>query len=297
MSHAINHVLILGCGYVGQHVAVRLLEQGVQVTATTRSEMRASELAAKGIHALSVASVGAIPQAVLQACDAVLDSIPLMRSGDTALAPQCAWLPVLTPLLKHIRWAGYLSATSVYGDAGGAWVGETHICAPTSARGQARLEGEQCWLSSGLPAEVFRIAGIYGPGRNILPRLMAGGYQAVRWRPEHYSSRIHVADIVEAVLASMCRPRAGRIVNLADDCPLSHADYVCELAAMIGAPKPLILTPEEGEQRLSSAALDFFRDNKRISNHLLHQELLPELQYPSFREAVPELLAEYRSGM
>lgn len=146
-------------------------------------------------------------------------------------------------------------------------------------------------MKSGLPAEVFRIAGIYGPERNILPRLMAGNYRAVKWDPPHYSSRIHVDDIVAAIVAAMVHPRAGRIVNLSDDLPLPHEEYVQELAAMIGAPEPLILSPEEGAAQMPPAALDFFRDNKRVSNRLMHEELLSQLHYPNFRSAVQELRA------
>ncbi|MDQ7012202.1 MAG: SDR family NAD(P)-dependent oxidoreductase, partial [Mariprofundaceae bacterium] len=186
--------------------------------------------------------------------------------------------------------AGYLSTTGVYGDAGGAWVDETWECRPTSQRGIERLKAERAWLDSGLPVEIFRLAGIYGPERNIIGKLRAGGYKAVRWQPPHFSGRIHVDDIIAALMAAMRRPRPGRIVNVADDEPLPHERYVSELAAMVGAPAPILLTPEEGRRELSAAVLDFFSDNKRIANRLLHRELLPSLKYPNFRTAVPELL-------
>ena len=226
----------------------------------------------------------------------MLDSIPLERMPDGLRAGQPRWLPALAQRLGHVRWAGYLSTTGVYGDADGAWVNESWPCRPTSQRGTERLRAEQAWLDSGLPAEVFRLAGIYGPGRNMIPRLLAGGYRAVQWEPPHYSGRVHVTDIVAAIMAAMVRPRPGRIVNVADDTPLPHADYVVELAAMIGAPPPVLLTPEEGERELPAAALDFFRDNKRVSNRLLHAELLPALRYPAFRDAVSSLLSEVQEA-
>lgn len=290
MDNKIEQLLILGCGYVGERLGAACIEQGMRVIGTTRSMARTDALATEGIEPVVVESPAELSNDLLRQCDAVLDSIPLVRNESGMHAPQVGWLPRITPQLSHIRWAGYLSTTGVYGDAGGAWVDEAFDCKPTSERGRQRLKAEAAWLHSGLPAEAFRIAGIYGPGRNIIPKLMAGGYRAVRWQPPHWSSRIHVADIVAALMAAMQKPMPGRIVNLADDGPLPHADYVMELAHMIGAPEPVLMAPDEGERELSAAALTFFRDNKRVSNRRLHAELLPELRYPSFRDAVPELL-------
>jgi nucleoside-diphosphate-sugar epimerase len=282
----IKCLMILGCGYVGEKLAKTCMAKGMKVTGTTRSEARAEELRALGVDAVVVESPEFLPDALLQQCDAVLDSIPLTRDASGMRAPQLEWLPKIDPKLPNIQWAGYLSTTGVYGDADGAWVDESFPCNPSSERGSERLAAEQAWLSSGLPAEVFRLAGIYGPERSIVSRLRAGGYKAVRWQPEHWSNRIHVDDIVAALVAAMHAPRRARICNISDDEPLSHADYVIEMAQLVGAPPPQILTPEAGEKELSPAMLDFFRDNKRVSNRLLHKELLPKLKYPSFRDAV-----------
>ncbi len=283
MNRVIQHLLILGCGYVGEKLAQACLANGMRVIATTRSKERQAELKKTGIEAVLAASPTDLPDELLASVDAVLDSIPLNRDEAGMHAPQPRWLPVLAAKLSKLHWSGYLSSTGVYGDAGGAWVDESWSCNPASARGLERLKAEAAWLDSGLPAEVFRLAGIYGPERNLLERLKAGGYKVVQWQPPHYSSRIHVDDIVAALLAAMHRPRAGRIVNLADDLPLPHVDYVMELAQMIGAPEPALLSEQEGKQQLSLMALAFFRDNKRVCNRLLHQELLPELKYPDFR--------------
>jgi nucleoside-diphosphate-sugar epimerase len=285
-----NRLLILGCGYVGERLAVAAIEQGMRVTGTTRRSERATALRALGLEAAVTDSPADLPDAVLKQCDAVIDSIPLATDAAGMQAPQRRWLPAIAPKLSHVRWAGYLSTTGVYGDAGGAWVDETWPCQPTSGRGIGRLEAETAWLDVGLPAEVFRLAGIYGPGHNIIARLKEGGYKAARWQPPHWSSRIHVDDIVAALLAAMRHPRPGRIVNLADDEPLPHADYVTELARLVGAPPPVILDAAEAERELSPAALAFFRDNKRVCNALLHRELLPALKYPSFRQAVDALV-------
>jgi len=287
-----THLLILGCGYVGERLAKACLAEGMKVTGTTRSQERADELQAIGINVVVVDSLASLSDELLSQCDAILDSIPLTRDESGMHASQLEWLPGIAPKLTGLKWAGYLSTTGVYGDADGAWVDESWSCNPSSPRGSERLKAENSWLNSGLPAEVFRIAGIYGPGRNILSRLKAGGYQAVQWEPPHYSSRIHIDDIVDALMAAIGKPKAGRIVNLADDEPLPHADYVVEVANMIGAPAPEILTPEAGERELSSAMLDFFRDNKKVSNRLLHVELLETLNYPNFRDGIKALISE-----
>jgi len=285
----IQHILILGCGYVGEKLAQACLAQGMRVSASTRNQERAAELQRLGIETFVVELPSDLPDSTLTNVNAILDSIPLTRDEAGMHALQPHWLPELAAKLTSVRWAGYLSTTGVYGDASGAWVDESYACNPSSPRGSERLNAEAAWLQSGLPAEVFRLAGIYGPERNILGRLKAGGYKAVQWQPPHYSSRIHVDDIVAALMAAMRKPKPGRIVNLADDLPLSHADYVMQLAQMIGAPKPEILTEEEGQAQLSPAMLDFFRDNKRVSNRLLHRDLLPELKYPNFRAGLHRL--------
>ncbi len=283
MGRLPDNILIFGCGYVGSKLAQRCLALGMRVIGVTRSSERRAALNDLGIEAVVADSPANLPADLLAEVEAVVDSIPLARDGARMHAPQLDWLPELAPKLSSVIWSGYLSSTGVYGDADGAWVDETWPCKAGSARGAGRLQAELAWLQSGLPAEVFRLAGIYGPERNILARLKAGGYQAVAWQPPHYSSRIHVDDIVAALLAAMRQPKAGRIVNLADDLPMPHAEYVLEVARLIGAPVPEILSEQEGEQRLSPAVLSFFRDNKRVSNRLLHRQLLPELRYPDFR--------------
>jgi len=285
------HLLILGCGYVGSHLARACLAEGMTVTGSTRSQAHATELRRAGIHAIVAASPLDIPDTQWAKTTHLIDSIPLTKQGDTMSASQTEWLPSITPKLTALAWAGYLSTTGVYGDAGGAWVDETYPCRPSSVRGKQRLRAEQAWLNSGLPIELFRLAGIYGPERNLIERLQAGGYQAIKWQPDHYASRIHVDDIVATLLAAMHSPKAGRILNVADDLPLPHSDYVQQLAAQLGAPAPIILTPEEGEQQLSPTVRSFFSDNKRISNQRLHDELRKTLTYPTFKQGIAALLA------
>ncbi|MDQ6991427.1 MAG: SDR family oxidoreductase [Mariprofundaceae bacterium] len=288
-----KQLLILGCGYVGEKIARALLLKkpaNTHVIGFTRSHEHAKALQAVGISTIVAETPLAISPDVLSSTTHLIDSIPLTRHGMSMTASQVDVVPQLVPQLSSLQWVGYLSTTGVYGDAQGAWVNENTPCQPHSERGKERLLAEQAWLTSGLPAEVFRLAGIYGPERNIFPRLMAGNYKAVAWQPEHDASRIHVDDIVRALETAMYQPRAGRILNVADDLPFSHHHYVQEVAAMIGAPEPIILTPEEGKEQLTATALSFFSDNKRISNQRLHDELLETLRYPSFRQGISSIL-------
>ncbi|MDQ6969179.1 MAG: NAD-dependent epimerase/dehydratase family protein [Mariprofundus sp.] len=286
----IKRILILGCGYVGQKLAKACMADGMQVIASSRNAEHAKALELQGIEAHVTASPLDLPDALLLSVDAVLDSIPLNRNEQGMHASQLQWLPELATRLSNVQWAAYLSTTGVYGDAEGAWVNESWPCQATSARGTERLLAEKAWLDTALPAEIFRLAGIYGPERNMIERLKAGVYQTVAWNPPHYSSRIHIDDIVAALLAAMQQAQAGRIMNLADDLPLPHAEYVCALAEIIGAPAPEILTEQQGELQLSPTALDFFRDNKRVSNALLHEQLLPQLKFPDFKHGIADII-------
>jgi len=285
-----NCLLILGCGYVGTKLAAACLKLGIQVKATTRNTAAVSGLQALGADVVYNDTPSDLPTQWLQLCEAVLDSIPLSyHDKRIPQQSQSLWLAPLLTKLPNMTWAGYLSATSVYPDSQGAWVDETTPPNTNSLRGKERIMAEQAWLKHVKHAEVFRLAGIYGNDRNILGKIQAGNYTTVAWQPQHYSNRIHVDDIVSALIAAMRAPSPQRIVNLSDDAPCSHADYACQLAAFIQAPQPIILSPKQAETQLSASFLDFFRDNKRISNRKMHQELLSDLRYPSFKAALQSL--------
>lgn len=290
MNKPIKTLLILGCGYVGSKLAMTALSQGISIKATVRNQETVKTLQQQGIDAVVNDNPAVLDNTWLKSCDAVLDSIPLSYDEDKkTFETQSSWVKSFVEKLPALKWVGYLSATSVYADSGGVWIDETSTNFSSSPRGVQRLKAEQAWFTSNAPAEIFRLAGIYGDERNIISKLKAGHYKTVAWQPAHYSNRIHVDDIVSALMAALLKPQTNRIINLSDDAPCSHKDYVCSLAEMIGAPPPIMLTPEQAEKEMSAAYLGFFRDNKRISNHKLHQTLLPTLKYPSFRDAVSNL--------
>lgn len=285
-----SSLLILGCGYVGSNLAAQSIKLGIKVKAVVRKAAAAQALSQQGIQAICADTPASLSPQWLADIEAVVDSIPLDKNSlGQSCQTQTDWLPTLLNHIPRLRWAGYLSSTSVYANSDGAWIDESNTNLSNSPRGSRRYVAEQAWLSTLPQAEVFRLAGIYGDQRNILGRLKQGEYQAVRWQPEHFSNRIHVDDIVAALLQAMQKPKAQRIINLADDLPYPHADYALELAALVGAPPPTILNPQQAQEQLSAQYLSFFSDNKRIANQKLHQELLPKLKYPSFREAAAGL--------
>jgi nucleoside-diphosphate-sugar epimerase len=210
-----------GLGYTARHLAAHLRARGWEIAGTCRDPREAERLRARGIaaHVFTRACPLAEPEAALKGTTHLLSSVPPDAEGDPVLDCHGADLATCAPA---IRWAGYLSATGIYGDRGGAWVDEETEPAPTTERGRRRLLAERGWCAlwrdHGLPVHLFRLAGIYGPRRNPLDAVRAGTARRVI-KPGQVFSRIHVADIVAALLASMARPHPGRAYNVCDDLP------------------------------------------------------------------------------
>lgn len=286
------NLLVLGMGYS----AAEFVRQGearfASVAATVRGEAKAEALRAKGVEAI-VHGGGEPPPALLAAlarADALLMSIPAEEGGDPAL-------PALGPAIAaapRLGWIGYLSTVGVYGDHQGAWVDEGSALKATSPRGLNRIAAERGWLelgqASGKPVRIFRLAGIYGPGRNQLAALRQGTARRVV-KPGQLFSRIHVEDIAGACLASLARPEAGPIFNVADDEPAPPQDVIAYAASLLGLPAP----PEEPFEtaQMSPMARSFYLDSRRVSNAALRQGgghgLGFALRHPTYREGLKAL--------
>lgn len=189
--------------------------------------------------------------------------------------------------LPNLEWVGYLSTTGVYGDRNGGWVDENSEIRPTSRRGSRRVRAEEQWYSLfehyGLPLHIFRLSGIYGPGRSALDSVRAGVARRID-KPGQAFNRIHVEDIVQVLMASFAKPRPGGIYNLADDDPEPSHEvirYACELLDII---PPRLIPYDEAD--MAPIARSFYQDNKRIKNDLIKQELGVQLKYPNFREGL-----------
>lgn len=281
-------LFVFGYGFSARALARRLRPQGWEVAATHRKPEAGAALAAEGVTALPLADRDAIAEA-LAGTQALLVTAPPGPDG-------CPALPVLVPAMARSGafpdWTGYLSTTGVYGDRRGGWVFETSRLAAQSVEGARRVAAERDWLEvgrgMGLTVTVFRLPGIYGPGRSALDRLRAGQARRIA-APGQVFSRIHVDDLAAGLEASMAAPRAGGIYNLCDDEPAPNPDVVAYAARLLGLPVP----PEIplAEAGLGPQAMRFYAESKRVSNARAKAELGWRPTYPTYREGLQAILA------
>ena len=278
-----------GLGYSALAVARKLQAEGWEIAGTCRSAEKQAALAAEGIAAFRFDRDRPLadPPAALGGATHLLSAVPPDAAGDPVLDRHGGDLARVPSLL----WAGYLSTTGVYGDRGGGWVDESSQLRPTGERGRRRVAAEAGWLALGrqgrLPIHIFRLAGIYGPGRSALDAVRRGEAKRIE-KPGQVFSRIHVEDIAAALAASMARPHPGAVYNLCDDDPAPPHEVVTYACALLGvAPPPLV---PFAEAELSAMARSFYDDNKRVDNTRLKLELGVTLKYPSYREGLAALL-------
>lgn len=274
---------LFGLGFSGRVIARRLAERGWQVAGTTRSG-EAVDLPGITVHPFD--RDHPLPAAALDGVTHVLSSVPPDTLGDPVL-------DLMGPALAglDLAWAGYLSTTGIYGDHGGGWVDEDTPPAPTLDRSRRRAQAEAQWLASGLPVHVFRLAGIYGPGRSALDNVRDGTARSID-KPGQVFSRIHVEDIAQTVLASIDRPRPGAIYNVCDDDPAPPQEVVAYACSLLGRPVPPVVAWDEAKATLSPMALSFYADNKRVRNDRMKTELGVRLKYPSYREGLQAIARE-----
>ncbi len=274
-----NTLLSIGHGYSAQALARRLLPQGWQIIGTTRTEAGAEALRATGVQALvwpGADLTAALAQAThLLTSVAPGDSDPVLQ----AIGPQIA--------ASKLQWMGYLSTTAVYGHHNGDWVDETTPLAPTTARGAARVQAEADWTALGLPLHIFRLAGIYGPGRGPFEKVRDGTARRIHKAGQVFS-RIHVDDIANVLHAALLRPHPG-IYNVCDDDPASPEDILGLAAELLGLPPPPIVPYEKAD--MTPMARSFYAENKRVRNDRIKAVLGVKLEYPTYREGLAAILA------
>lgn len=275
-----RRLFCFGLGYSARVLARRLLAEGWSVAGTTRSGGAAPPEPGVTLYPFERGRPLADPGAALAGVTHLLSSVPPDPAGDPVLDVHAEALARLAPGLV---WAGYLSTTGVYGDTGGAWVDESAPLRPTGPRQARRVEAERRWLSLGLPIHLFRLAGIYGPGRSALDQARAGTARRID-RAGQVFSRIHVDDIATVVLASMARPRPGAIYNVCDDCPAPAHEVVAHACARLGMAAPPLIPYDEAA--LSPMAASFWRDNRRVSNNRIKTELGVILRHPNYRSGL-----------
>ena len=275
-------LLSIGHGYSAQALARVLLPQGWRVIATTRDPARAAALTGAGVEGVVWPEEGLAPH--LARASHVLSSVPPGPAGDPVIAAEGGALRAA----RHLAWVGYLSTTAVYGDHAGGWVDEDTPPAPASARGAARVAAEAAWAGLGLPLHVFRLAGIYGPGRSPIERVRAGEARRIV-KPGQVFSRIHVDDVAQALAASMARPGPGAVWNLCDDEPAPPQDVIAHAAELLGVPPP----PEElfATAELGPMARSFYGESKRVRNDRLKRDLGIALRHRNYRAGLAAILA------
>lgn len=273
-------LLTLGHGYSASAVAARLIPQGWTVIGTCRDADRANAMRAAGVQPL--AWPGDLGPALASASHILISAAP-DAAGDPFLRAAGDALNAANP-----AWVGYFSTTAVYGDHQGAWVDEDTPVTPQSDRARHRVLAEQQWLATPLPVHIFRLAGIYGPGRGPFVKVREGSARRVI-KPGQVFSRIHVDDIAETVLASIARPNPGRIYNVCDNDPAPPEDVLSHAAALLGLPEPPAIPYDQAD--MTPMARSFYGESKRVSNARILTELQVKLNHPTYREGLASLLA------
>ncbi|MCJ2133974.1 SDR family oxidoreductase [Methylobacterium sp. J-026] len=282
------NLFVFGLGFTGRRFAERARDRFGRVRATVTDPATAERLAAETGFAMRAFGPRADDPRIaadLADTDVLLVSAPPGEAGDPVLARYADAIAA-----SRIGWIGYLSTIGVYGDQDGAWIDEATPAAPRSARSRIRLDAEAAWLAlgaaTGKAVQVFRLSGIYGPGRNPIVKLREGRSQRIVKAGQVFN-RIHVDDIATTLIASIDRPRAGAIYNVTDDEPTAPQTVTEHAAALTGLPLPPEIDFETAD--LSPMARSFYGENKRVRNRLIRAELGVALAYPTYREGLAAL--------
>ena len=278
-------LISFGHGYSAQALAKRLLPQGWVIYGTTRKAEKAEALREDGVIPVMWPD-GDLSEA-FEAATHILVSAGPDEEGDPVLAKL---EPQIREIAPRLEWAGYLSTTGVYGDHGGDWVDESAPLTPATKRGKLRVMAETQWRDiDGLPLHIFRLAGIYGPGRGPFEKVRKGTARRIIKQGQVFS-RTHVEDIAQVLEASIARPNPGAAYNVCDNDPAPPQDVIAHAAELLGMPVPPEVPFEEAE--MSPMARSFYAESKKVDNRRIREELGVELKYPDYRTGLKALLAK-----
>jgi nucleoside-diphosphate-sugar epimerase len=273
-----------GYGYSAAALASRLLPQGWRVSGTARDPAKRAAMASLGVEAQDP---GQAMAAALARATHLVVSVPPGEQGDPILNMLRDW-PA-----PQLAWIGYLSTTGVYGDHGGAWVTEASELRPLSPRSRRRAAAEGEWAGwareRGVPVQIFRLAGIYGPGRSQLDGLRDGTARRIV-KPGQVFSRIHVGDIANVLERAIENPSVDGAFNVCDDLPAPPADVTAYAAELLGIAPPPLEDFDAARATMSEMALSFWADSKRVANDRMKAHLGVKLLYPTFREGLAAIL-------
>lgn len=289
--NAKGRLFCFGLGYSASHLARKLLKDGWHIAGTCRSEAQKEVLEAEGFEIHVFDGTGAMDNAkeVLKDTTHLLSSIP---TDPTMADPVLEYHFNDLSDLVNLKWVGYLSTTGVYGDRNGGWVDEASPLEPTGQRGEQRVTAEARWMDLwwdfDLPVHCFRLAGIYGPDKSAIDTVKAGRARRINKAGQVFS-RIHIDDIAQILEASMHQPHAGQAYNCCDDNPAPPEKVIAFACDLMGVEKPPLISFEDAD--LSPMGRSFYRDNKRVSNQRIKEELGVELKWPDYKIAFKSILA------
>ena len=276
-----------GYGYSAEALARRLSSRDVAVVGTRTSSSEEPEPGV-ALAAYRGDAPSAEVRELLSGSTHILVSVPPDLEGDAVLrhfAEDIAALPGLA-------WIGYLSTVGVYGDHKGAWVDENSATLPIHERSLRRLEAERAWLAfgavTGRRVEIFRLSGIYGPGRSVIDNLKAGTARRIA-KPGQVFNRIHVDDIAVVLAAAIDKATGHAVYNVSDDEPAPPEEVVAYAAELLGLPVPPAIAWEQAG--LGGMAASFWAESKRVRNQRIRRDLGVGLIYPTYREGLRALAA------
>jgi nucleoside-diphosphate-sugar epimerase len=272
--------VIFGLGYCGGAVAELAVAHGWRVGAMLRNP-----------DARRPVGVGGADAGALARATHLLITAPPTEGGDPCLAAHEAAIAAA----KRLRWIGYLSTTGVYGNRDGGWVAEDTPPAPSSDRTRRRVAAEQAWAAYGdrRAVDIFRLAGIYGPGRSAFDDLRDGTARRTV-KPGHCFGRIHRDDVALGVMAAMTQERApgARILNFVDDAPAESAAVLEEAARLLGVEPPPAIPFETAWETMSPMARSFWAENRKVSAARTKAALGIAWRYPTYREGLRVILSD-----
>ncbi|MEP5153304.1 SDR family oxidoreductase [Planktotalea sp.] len=289
-----KHLLSFGHGYSARALTPLLLAQGFTIAGTTRSEDKAKAHQSDGVTPMIWPNEdlqGEDVRRELEKATHLLISAGPNSEGDPVLN---AFRTEIAARAPHLEWVGYLSTTGVYGDAQGDWVDEESSLKPSTKRGQMRVDAEAEWQAIlDLPLHIFRLAGIYGPGRGPFAKVRAGTARRIIKKNQVFS-RIHVEDIAQVLAASITQPNIGAVYNLCDNDPAPPEDVIAHAAELLELPLPPAVDFETAD--MTPMARSFYAESKRVRNNLIKDELGVKLRYPDYRSGLAALLASERAA-
>ena len=280
-------LLSIGHGFSAKFVEEVLLPKGWRIIATTRSEEKAEQMKARGLEPVIWPGSDLAPY--INEATHVLTSVSPSDDGDPVVN---AYASVLCDA-DHLEWVGYLSTTGVYGDHQGGWVDEQTDLTPSTKRGQHRVTAEAAWRDLDLPLHIFRLAGIYGPGRGPFAKVLRGTARRIVKQNQLFS-RIHGADIAQVVVASIAQPNPVAVYNVCDDMAAPPEDVIAYAAELLGKPIP----PDEefSTADMTPMARSFYSESKKVRNDKIKAELGVQLLYPNYKVGLQALLEEERAA-